>query len=181
MEFAAAKEPKSSRSSDPSIRRMIPEANLGFRIGLFAVLVLLIAISPGPWTRKIWGVLLFAFMTGSFRKSFIEFEVIYIQLTVCFIPLKQKRYKLRRFKRIEIKLEEQAGWWTFFLFGPIQWAWCRFLDFAIPWFGGTYQLWLGSGEKKILVWQGCSDDDYEHNLKQLQTATGLEAIRTGGA
>jgi hypothetical protein len=177
MEFAAAEEPQHTTPSDPTVRRMIPEVNLPFRIGLFAVLVLLIAISPGPWTRKFWGVLLFSFLTGSFRKSFIEFEVLYVQLTVCFIPLKQKRYKLKRFKRIEIKLEEQAGWWTFFLFGPIQWVWSRFLDFAIPWFGGTYQLWLASGKKQVLVWQGCSDEDYEHNLEQLQTATGLEAVR----
>jgi hypothetical protein len=177
MEFAAAKEPEPIPASDPTIRRMIPQANLAFRAAVFGGLVCLIAISPGPWTRKFWGVLLFAFLTGSFRKSFIEFETLYVQLTVCFIPLKQKRYKLKRFKRIEIRLEEQAGWWTFFLFGPIQWVWCRFLDFAIPWFGGTYQLWLGSGKKQVLVWQGCSDEDYEHNLKQLQSATGLETVR----
>ena len=161
-------------------RWMIPQPRLPLRIGIFAGLMLLLALSPGAWVPKLTGVLMISFLVGSYRESFIEDETLSVQLVVCFIPMKRKKYRLRKFSQIEIMLDPPAGWWTFFLFGPFQWIWSRVLDFAIPWFGGLYQLWLVSPKKRVLVWQGCSDSDFENNLKELQTTTALEVLRTGG-
>jgi hypothetical protein len=182
IEFAPAEEPRQADAPDPSdphIRWMIPRINLRFRIGLCAVLLILLVISPGGWGGKFIGLAMIAFLTGSFRESFIDSDILYVQLTICFIPLKLKKYRLKKYIQIEIELEQPAGWWTFILLGPVYWLWMRIIDFTIPWFGGLFQLWIANKKKRVLVWQGCSEDDFNHNLQQLKTATGLEAIRAG--
>jgi hypothetical protein len=166
--------------SEQTERWFVPKMNLRFRVICCSVLLALLAISPGGLFAKSIGQLLITFMTGSFRRSFIDAEIAHVQMTVCFIPLKINRYRLKRFYQIEIMLEEPAGWWTFFLFGPIQWLWFRMLDFAIPWLGGMYQIWIARGDKKVMLWQGGFDEDYEQNLEMLKSITGYEVIRSGG-
>lgn len=183
IEFSTAEEQQHADATDPSnpyIRWMIPRVNLRFRIGLCVVLLILLAISPGNLGAKFIGLTMITFLTGSFRKSFIESDVLYVQLTISFIPLKLKKYRLKKYTQIEIMLEQPAGWWTFFLLGPVYWLWMRGLDFAIPWLGGLFQLWLAHRDRKVLVWQGCSEEDFNHNLQELKNATGLEAVRSGG-
>lgn len=182
IEFAPAEEPQRTAPPDPSephIRWMIPRINQRFRIGLCLVLLILLAISPGVWVGKFIGATMIAFLTGSFRESFIDGDILYVQLTICFIPLKQKKYRLKKYTRIEIELEQPAGWWTFFLFGPVYWLWMRIIDFAVPWLGGLFQLWVANKKKRVLVWQGTSEEDFNRNLQSLTNATGLEAVRTG--
>jgi hypothetical protein len=185
MEFAPAPgdEPESDSAVDPDephIRWMTPRPNVKFRVGLAAVLLVLLALSPGVMQAKFVGLLTITFLVGSYRRSYLDADAAYVQLTVCFIPLKRKKYRLRKFNHLEIMLEEPAGWWTFFLFSPVYWIWMRALDFAIPWLGGLHQLWLSNPKRKVLIWQGVSDEDFQQNLKQLETATGLRAERSGG-
>jgi hypothetical protein len=174
MEFEPA-EP-----SEQTQRWFVPTINLRNRIIICLVLLFLLAISPGALIGKLMGLLTITFMTGSFRRTYIDAEIAHVQMTVCFIPLKMNRYRLKRFYQIEIMLEEPAGWWTFFLFGPIQWLWFRFLNFAIPWLGGVYQIWLSREGKKVMLWQGSFDEDYEQNLEMLKSMTGYEVVRSGG-
>lgn len=182
VEFAPAEEPQRAvppDPSDPHIRWMIPRINRPIRIGVFVVLLILLLISPGSWAGKFVGLVMIAFLTNSFRESFIDGDILYVQLTICFIPLKMKKYRLKKYSQIEIELEQPAGWWTFFLFGPIYWLWMRIIDFAIPWLGGLFQLWVANQEKRVLVWQGCSEEDFDRNLESLKNATGLQAVRSG--
>jgi len=174
MEFEPA-EP-----SEETQRWLIPQPKLKPRAMICAVLLVLLALSPGSLSGKFVGLLMIAFLTGSFRRSYLDAEIAHVQMVVCFIPMKMKRYRLKRFHEIEIMLEEPAGWWSFFLFGPIQWLWFRALDFAIPWLGGLYQIWLARPDKKVLIWQGCFDEDFEQNLEMLKSTTGYDVSRAGG-
>ncbi len=99
-------------------------------------------------------------------------------MIVCFYPLPPKSCKLKRVVAVETKIEQHAGWGTFFLFGPIQWVFSRVFDRLLPWIGGDYQIWLRQPkDKRLMAWQGNSDEDYRENLDMLQSATGAEIGR----
>lgn len=154
-----------------------PRPRPGIRLAVFAILVALLAISPGRLPAKGVGLVTIAFLTGSYRRALVEEEKLETQLVICFYPLRKRRVALRKFSRIEVAIEEPSGWWVFFLFGPIQWLWNRILDHVFPWFSGIYQIRLAAPNRSILVWQGCSDEVYEQNLELLRGLTGLEIAR----
>jgi hypothetical protein len=81
---------------------------------------------------------------------------------------------------IETEADQRAGWRVFFFLGAYTWIVFRIADYLLPWFGGFYRLSLRSAKgKRVLVWQGNSDDLFEENLALLENATGLPVERKG--
>ncbi len=158
-----------------------PVANRSYRIGLFALLLPLPFASAGMM-YKTYAAALFYFLVGSYRRtSFLDGQ-LRRQLVIAFFPLRQQQSSVERFVQIEIESEadQRAGWGVFFILGPYSWIIFRVSDYLVPWFGGFYRLSLRSAKgKRVLVWQGNSDDFFEENLELLKETTGLPVERKG--
>lgn len=160
-------------------RFLHPLPRIQFRVGLFVLLIIPPLVTSGPWTGKISAVVMVSFLVGTYRRSVISGGTFQTNMTWMFIPFSPRRCKLKYVATIETGLEPRAGWWTFFLFGPSFWVFSRICDFLMPWIGGEMKLWLRSAKgKRLLAWQGNSNDHFQANLAMLKNATGAEVVRT---
>jgi hypothetical protein len=161
---------------------LLPRPRLGIRLGLWAALAAFGLISTAPWFAKGMYSLWMAFFVGSYRQAWINEGKLERRLVLLFIPLRTKRWSLDRFAQIETRWDEPSGFLSAMLFGPNVWILLRlnelFFDRVFPWLGGPCQLWLRAGSgKRVLAWQGHSEDDYRANLDLLQRVTGLPNVR----
>jgi hypothetical protein len=123
--------------------------------------------------------LIFAAVTaawiGSYPLSRIRGGHLERVMFLMFVPAHTKRWSLDRFVRIQAECvpeDEFAGAW-FWIFGT-WWVFGLVLDWMVPWMGGSCKLWLRAASgKRVLVWQGSSDQQFRENLELLQQTTGL--------
>ena len=155
-----------------------PIPRLRWRLVLFAALVAFISIGHAPWFSKLAFAAWMAFFLGSYRIARLNDGWFERQMVFMFVPLKRKRWQLARFVEIETRWDESlhVGWAL--LMGPALWLWARFLDLALPWMGGNYQLRLRHVKgRPVLAWQGNNDAHFQANLEILKSNTGLPLHR----
>ena len=159
-------------------RHLQPDVRIVIRRVLFGVLIIPALVASSPWFVKIVGCAMVAFLTGTYRESRIVGSRFETRMVFLFVRRDYKKFKLDHVVTIETGLEDRAGWGTFFLFGPLYWAASRACDFLLPWVGGEFKLWLRSARgRRLLAWQGNSEDYFQSNLEILQTATGADVER----
>ncbi len=150
-----------------------PEPQIWLRRILFVVAMIPLLFSSMSWYVKPVAAVMPAFLLGSYRLAYVSEGSLYLQMVVMFLPLRLRRYPLNRIVAIETKWTDaaHAGW--FLMFG-LYWLWCRLFDWLVPWMGGSYELWVRSAKgKRVLVWQGNSDEIYQENLELLHGAAGV--------
>ena len=157
--------------------KLIPFVDLRIRIPVLMVLLLPVALSSG--LGMLWRVLA-CFMplvlSGTYRVTQIRGEWLQTCLYLGFVPVKRHRCKLAAVVSIGTKFGgSQPGFWTFILFGPIQWIFSWIFDFLIPAIGGPYELWVETAKgREFPVWQGVLQQYFEKNLALLRNQTGAE-------
>ncbi len=155
-----------------------PKPRPVLRLVLFILLVAFISISTAAWVSKLAMAAWMALFFGSYRVARLKDGWFERQMVFMFIPLKCKRWQLEKFIEIETAYEEglHVGWAL--LIGPAMWLWSRFLDWALPWLGGNYQLRLRHVKgRPVVVWQGSSDNNFQANVEILKNNTGLPLRR----
>ncbi len=161
-------------------RSLQPNPRLWLRAVLFAVLLTPLLLSSVGWFQKLFVVAMLALMVGTFRRSWIRGDKFRTGMVVMFYPMRMRQWKLERFVVIEIELENRLHFLWVLATGPMLWLVCRISDFLFPWIGGEFTLWLRTAKgKRVLAWQGNSEDHFETNLELLQNATGAEIQRKG--
>lgn len=134
-----------------------PVSNVRLRAGILAGLIVLLLFSDGAWTMKLLAAALMLFFTGSFRRASIDGNKLETQLTLGFVPLRAKKYKLSRFAEIEIDVDSgiDVG---MIVVGVITTV-CLWMAYTqmLPWFlvgpFGVIALVL-SGVSVWLIWKG---------------------------
>jgi len=157
---------------------LYPKPRRLLRMVLFILLVAFFSINHATWISKLAFAAWMALFFGSYRVARLNDGWFERQMVFMFVPLKRKRWQLARFIEIETSFEESLhiGWAL--LIGPALWLWSRFLDWALPWLGGNYQLRLRHVKGgPVLVWQGSSDANFEANVEILKNNTGLPLRR----
>ena len=162
-----------------SVHELGPVPRRGLRWALFIGLTgPLLGLSSAPWGGKGLVVVMNALVFGTFMTSRVEGERFHRRMTVCFVPLRERRWKVGKFVQVETEVEPRAGIWTFALLGGSTWLVWRICDFLFPWAGGEYKLWLRPPRgERVLAWQGNGEDRFRENLERLQSATGLPVGR----
>lgn len=159
-------------------RNLQPVPRLRFRCILLAVLWIPPIVFSIGLLAKVFACAFVALLVGTYRQSQITDERFRTRMVVLFYPLPPKSCKLKRVVAVETKTEQHAGIGTVLLFGPLQWVFSHVFDRLLPWIGGDYQIWLRQPkEKRLMAWQGNSDEDFRDNLEMLKSATGAEIGR----
>jgi hypothetical protein len=93
-----------------------------------------------------------------------------------FLPVLRHKCKLAGVVYVGTKYGGSSpGFWTYILFGPLQWLLGFVFDMLIPAIGGPYELWLETAKgREFVVWQGYSQEVFEKNLDVLCQQTGAE-------
>jgi len=157
-------------------RQLVPVLNLRVRLIILGVLLVPVAFA---WRV---GVLVHALacilplvLTGTYRVSRIVGDKFDTRFHLAYVPLTRSRCNLPGMVYIHTKYQTQFGWWTFILFGPVQWLFGKVFDYFIPALGGPYEIWLETAKgREILAWNGYNQGHFEKNLEFLQTRTGAE-------
>ena len=158
-------------------RELQPHPRVKLRWILFGVLLLPALISSATWYEKLFAALLLAFVVGTYRQSRICGDRFESGMILMFKQLRVRKWKLDRVVVIETEVATRADLGTVVLFAPL-WAFLRICGWLLPWLGGEIKLWLRSAKgKRVLAWQGNSEEHYQTNLEMLQTATGAEVQR----
>ena len=161
-------------------RSLKPIPRLWLRTVLFAVLLTPLLLSSVGWFQKLFVVAMLALMVGTFRRSWIRGDKFRTGMVVMFYPMRMRQWKLERFVAIEIEIDDRLSFLWILVTGPMFWLLWRISDFLFPWIGGEFTLRLRTAKgKRVLVWQGNSEDHFETNLELLKTATGAEIQRKG--
>lgn len=159
-------------------RDLVPIPRVSLRWILFAVLALFALFSNTPWLMKPLALIVPAFITGTYRESRIRNGRFQTRMVYFFVPGRRRSWKLERFVAVETELEQHAGCLTILFFGPFFWFLTYVVDWLLPWLGGDFILWLHTAKgKRILAWQGSSDENFQENLNTLVSVTGAEVIR----
>ena len=153
-----------------------PVRSLKRRAIVVAGLCLLALIGTTGWRMKAAFCVSMALWIGSFRQARVLEGHFCRELYVMFVRVQAKKWKLERFVGIETSLEESPfdNLAQISRIGELfNKAW-RFIDSCVPWFGGEYKLWLRAASgKRVLVWQGSRDEDFQDNLRLLVRVTRL--------
>lgn len=162
-------------------QRLRPVPRTWLRTLLFAAIIVPAALfSDAPWSMKLPAFVMWAGLIGSYRDARIEAGTFRFGYVVAFVPLPAKRLKLERIVRLGVDTEESLGlgWVLLFGFWNVFITWL--LDWLLPWMGGRYRVWLVTAKgRRVLGWQGNSDEAFEENVRRLEGATGLTLERTG--
>lgn len=153
---------------------LVPVRSLRRRAIVVAGLWLLALIGTTSWSQKLFFCACMALWIGSFPQARLSGGRFERELYVAFVRVRTKRWKLDRFCRIEIGPDEHSETGPvgvllapFFWFLPV-------IDAIVPWLGGDYKVWLRAHSgRRVLVWQGNSDEYYKANLAALRQVTGL--------
>ena len=119
-----------------------------------------------------------ALLLGTFPKRRVTQRQLEREMIVMFKRAGVKRWPFRRFEAIETDIESRLPIWSAIFLGPLNWIMVRLLDYVVPWFGGTYKIWLRDWDReRTIAWQGNSEADFRANLEVLEEATGLPVQR----
>lgn len=117
-----------------------------------------------------------ALLTGSFPQAHLENGAFHWELYVLFLRVRNKRWKLERFVQIETGLEDRPfdSMANIVKLGELLNQIWGLIDSCVPWLGGDYKIWLRAASgKRVLVWQGGRDEQFQANLDLLRRTTGL--------
>ena len=155
-----------------------PVPNRTRRIIILVCLVLFGLIGSTSWISKLIYVVFLVFVVGTYRRFRVGPDSFMQRWTVAFCDLKPKRFKFRKFTRIEVKHVAQATIGEAMMFGLFGYLFGLVLDTCFPWLGGTYQIWLTveNTNKQELAWQGNNHKQFVENLEILKRTSGFEAI-----
>ena len=118
-----------------------------------------------------------ALLLGTFPRYRVNRQELQCEFVLMFCPVHTKSWPFNRFEAIETDLDFQLPFWTIIFFGW-NWLMVKFLDFIVPWMGGSYMIWLRTWKRdRVLAWQGNGDTDFQSNLETLQRVTGLPIER----
>ena len=145
---------------------------------ILGVLLIPIFLSSGFWLIKLFLTVLMAFLVGTVWRSDVREARLERQLILAFVPLRTKRWSLDKFQRIDIVCKPPTTVWAAAGIGVVWWLMWRAFDWLFPWLEATYQLHLrGKTGKRVLAWQGNSENDFDENTERLIQATGLPVQR----
>ena len=150
-----------------------------FRVRIPVLITLLIPVGLASQLSPFWrtvACVMPLMLTGTFRISRIRGEWMDSRLYLGFVPVWQQRCKLQGVMAIGTRYGgSEPGYWTFILFGPIQWISGWIFDYLVPAIGGPYELWLETAKgREFIVWQGHNQQHFEKNLELLRNQTGAE-------
>jgi hypothetical protein len=155
-----------------------PLPRFGWRSALFALLILPVVLSSGGLTGKVVSAVVAAVVTGTYRESRIRGQRFESRMVICFLPLRFRRWKLQQIVEIATDVEGRMGCGWVLVFGPFLWLMWRLCDWLLPWIGGEYAIWLVlANGKRILAWQGNSDDNFQWNLELLERLARAPVVR----
>jgi len=152
-------------------RRVVP------RLIVIGCLIVFALVGAAGWLPTVFFCASVALLLSSFPRYRINRQELQREFVLLFFPVHIKRWSLRQFEAIETDLEFHLPFWTVIFFG---WNWLivRFLDFIVPWIGGSYIIWLRTWKRsRILAWQGNGEADFKANIETLQQMTGLPIER----
>lgn len=166
---------------DTTTTWLLPRSWLWLRIALFvAIAGAGLATGARAQSKVIW-VLSAAFLLGSFRVARFRAGHFERRMIFMFIPLKLKRWPVKRFVDIETRFGDPGatgGMLIISLFNIFFFLWSALFDRLIPWLGGNFQLRLKlDGKGRVLVWQGNSEKTFHENLEILEETTKLRVRR----
>ena len=145
------------------------------RFLIFAAVAVFPLLSSAALHKKVIFAASMAAWIGSYPVARIRGEQFERIMFIMFVPARTKRWSIDRFVSVQPEsnpVDELAGaWWWIFGNWYVLWA---VLDWMIPWVGGPIKLWLRAGSgKRVLVWQGRSEQQFHENLDLLQRRMGL--------
>ena len=150
------------------------------RVPVLAVLLASIVLGNLAWWQKVFVAVMLTLLAGTFRRSCVRGDKFRTGMTIMFYRLPIRQWKLERFVTIEVETEGRLHFGWVVLMELCLWLWLRLSDYLFPWIGGEFGLWLCSVKgKRVLAWQGNSEDYFRNNLEMLETATGAEVQRKG--
>lgn len=155
-----------------------PHPRVGLRVGLLALFLLPLLISSLNWPTKGGAIFFWTLLFGSCRLAWLRDDRFEQQLVIGFVPLKVQKYRLKRIDAIGIDTEEPVGCLWILILGVAMVLTFWVFDWLFPWVGGRYRIWLlTQSEKRILAWQGNSEETLHETLAQFEAATGLKFER----
>lgn len=159
------------------IRQLAPLPRIPIRLITLGVLVAPLCFLPDLplWTRFA-SCLMPLILTGTFRSSKIIETRFETRFHFAFVPFPQQKCKLAVVGSIETTYaNSHPGIWTYVLFGPLQFVMGWIFDYLLPALGGPLEIWLVTAKgREIKAWQGFNQDQFDANLKLLQTHTTAE-------
>ena len=158
---------------------MKPDPKLAIRAVILAVLLVPIFFTSAHWVMKLFLVVLMALLVGTVWRTDVRDARLERQLILAFVPLRTKRWSLDKFQRIETAYKPPTTVWAAVGIGAVWWLMWRAFDWLFPWLEATYQLYLrGKTGKRVLAWQGNSEENFQANTDLLIERTGLPVQRT---
>jgi hypothetical protein len=149
------------------------------RLVLLAVFMLPPLISTVSWQTKARILVFWTLLFGSYRLAWLREDRFEQQLVIGFVPLKVQKFRLKRIEAIGVDTEEPVGFlWVLIIgLGMLITFWV--FDWLFPWMGGRYRVWLLTRtEKRILAWQGNSQETLNETVAKFEEATSLKSQRT---
>jgi len=157
-----------------------PIPRVWLRVSLLAVVSAIGWMSGIAWWGKLFGLVFWTFVFGTFPVAGIREGRFRKRYVIAFVSLRTRSWLLERCTRIEVNLAQQTSFWSFILFGFVNYVFFLVFDWLFPWFGGNCRIYLRRAKGgRILVWQGNSDTEFQSNLRHLERVTGLPVGRTG--
>lgn len=156
-----------------------PVRRFWLRLVLVVVPVAVLWVTGYKLHTKVGNTVLLVLWLGSFPQPRIAGDRFERAFLIAFLPLRVKRWPLDRFTRIEIEGVERDEIvdMAFSAFRWFRWVF-RLFDYAIPWLGGDYKIWLRAASgKRVLAWQGNGDAAFRANMELLQARTGVPIER----
>ncbi len=167
-------------NNSPEMIPLNPDPQRNRRLIACAIHVTAVLIAPAGWWIKLLALPLGAFLLGTYRQAWISEERFLRQFVFMFVPQQMMSWPLDRFQSIETRQAKDPGSESS-LFGSQDWFIFQVFDWLVPWRFGKLRLRLRlENGKRVLVWQGMSDENYEENLELLKEHTGLPVAAPDG-
>lgn len=158
-------------------RQLVPELKISNRFLALGIMLIPVLLA---WKIGIVYQLFACFvpvvLAGTYRESHLDGDWFHTRFHLGFIPFGKDCCKLPAVVTIFTKYgENQVGYGTFFLLGPVMVIFIWIFDFLIPALGGSYEIWLETAKgKEILAWCGNNEAHFKANLELLRTRTGAD-------
>jgi hypothetical protein len=159
-------------------RPLEPLPNWKLRWIVFGVTCLPALFSGVPWLWKLVSFALVAVLVGSTREARIVGPELVAQQFIAFLPLAPQRCKLPFVVEILAANRKDVGAADWLLMGGFNWFMDRIMQWVWPWMAGELELWVVTArDKRMLVWRGNSDEEFQVNLAALISTTGARVTR----
>jgi hypothetical protein len=156
-----------------------PYPRIHLRLGILAVFMLPLLLSTVSLLAKAFAFVFWTLLIGSYRQAFLREDRFEQHYFIGFVPLKVYKWRLKKLEALGLDTEEPVGCLWIIVLGVAMVLTFRVFDWLFPWVGGRYRIWLlTQSEKRILAWQGNSEETLHETLAQFEQATGMKCQRT---